>query len=578
MKKQLISVLLIGAMVAPVFFSCESSKLGDLEKRVAALEGAWHETEKEVQEAVTTGSTILSATQADGVWTLKLSDGKEIVITPGTGSGGGADVTVEEKADCFVITINGTAYAIPKASPVGSLVFVPEDGSDLVTIGNDGATVKFLATPAFTSLDGITFGIADAREVVTKAGEGLFSVGSPALEDGLLAINVKGIGAEAGKVYIVALKATVQGASISSNYFRVKIDDGFNFDPEVLEEPKFKSEVQVTALEGDLEGFHRALIPNSAVKFLEGFNLKDWYETLPSGNVKFQMAPREEQNENVQNRYDFIASCLSEDGTWKVEGRIGTDCWNSEGKNGILIYTVADDVIKNKIFWQIDNPVPGMGLDQFLTKDGFHGGEHIEYGSESSVNMKWMIPAGEGVYDLAQIFLTATFPEGELLPEPLYLRHGSANADLQIIQDASFMIGDEEIIGNDGSHFVLGDTMKALSKNSRGLVWRTTQPSWASSIRENWSDEDKAGSNGPNNGEILGGWDGGGDIPGLMGWDINEKGLVTTADYKGWAFRSGIGLFFEYDYGEQTIGPWHWFYMWFNRRVCPEGAIDPDAR
>ena len=146
MKKQLVSVLLAGAMVAPVFFSCESSKLTELDKRVTALEGAWHETEVIVKEAVVAGSTILSATQENGVWTLKLSDGKEIVIAPATG--GGADVTVEEKADCFVITINGTAYAIPKASPIGSLVFVPEYGTDLVTVGNDGETVKFLATPA----------------------------------------------------------------------------------------------------------------------------------------------------------------------------------------------------------------------------------------------------------------------------------------------------------------------------------------------------------------------------------------------------------------------------------------------
>ena len=109
MKKQLVSVLLAGAMVAPVFFSCESSKLTELDKRVTALEGAWHETEVIVKEAVVAGSTILSATQENGVWTLKLSDGKEIVIAPATG--GGADVTVEEKADCFVITINGTAYA-----------------------------------------------------------------------------------------------------------------------------------------------------------------------------------------------------------------------------------------------------------------------------------------------------------------------------------------------------------------------------------------------------------------------------------------------------------------------------------
>ncbi len=584
MRTNCFKMLLIGAAIlfsVTAVVSCNKKDIEDLQTRVTILEGATHQLQEDLKAAMVTGSTILNASQdADGVWTLTLSDGKVVTITPF--SGAGADVSVEETADAFVITVNGTAYAIPKvaSAAINSLVFCPGFADNKVVLAEETVDVFFLSTPAMTAdqVAAAEFDIADAREAQTRAGVGLFKVDAAALDGDLLKLTVKGLAAEAGKTYTVAVKAVLNGTAISSNYFFIQVGDDHSFDPEVLVEPVFKEEVQVTKLDGDLDGFHRALIPNSAAKFVGGFNLKDYFQSLPAGNISFQLAPREEQNQNVQDHFDVIAEALSADGTWAPKRRLGTDAWNSEGKNGIIIYTIADDVIKHKIFWQIDNPIPGMGLDQFLTKDGFPGGQHIEYGSEASVNIKWMIPAGEGVYDLAKIFLTAS-PEGDgLLNEPLYLRHGQANKALQIIQNASLMRGDEELIGNDGSKFVIGDELKALVKYSRGLVWRTTQPSWASSIRENWSDEEKAACNGPANGEILGGWDGGGDIPGLMGWEMNEKGLVTHAEYKGWCFRSGIGLFLEYDLGEQTIGPWHWFYMWFNRRVSPTGANDPDAR
>ena len=49
-----------------------------------------------------------------------------------------------------------------------------------------------------------------------------------------------------------------------------------------------------------------------------------------------------------------------------------------------------------------DGTVGYIKLDEF-TNDA---AKHVR---EASVNLKWMIPAGAGVYDLAQIFLTATF-------------------------------------------------------------------------------------------------------------------------------------------------------------------------
>ena len=571
MKKQLVSVLLAGAMVAPVFFSCESSKLTELDKRVTALEGAWHETEVIVKEAVVAGSTILSATQENGVWTLKLSDGKEIVIAPATG--GGADVTVEEKADCFVITINGTAYAIPKASPIGSLVFVPEYGTDLVTVGNDGETVKFLATPAFTSLDGITFGIADAREVATKAGENLFSVNSPALVDGLLAVNLRGTGAEAGKVYIVALKATVQGASISSNYFRVQVGDDFSFDPEALEDPVFADGISAEKV-GDS---YRAALPATA-DFLGEFDLKSLFKELPAGDVSFELAPAEDQNGQVASRYDFFKSCIVDGHNWKMQGRPGTSCYDPE-KDGIYIYAKVNDQIKSKIFWTVNDPIR-TGLASFgRDDDPTYGDIHYSPDFPEAQHMEYrtMVPAGENHINLVELFMKSKVGEEN---DYLWFQHGDAPKAIEWIQNLSISIAEPgDLVYSDGTTLALGDLGASLARHSRGLWWQSTQPSIVSSQRDNLTEEQKQAVKDEFgtecNGEIIGGWDGNAwDVHEQLGFDLTNTEFVTTSVYTGTAFRFGLGLRFEYDYGQIRIGGWHTCYMFFNRRLAPEGAKD----
>ena len=571
MKKHFINVLLIGALVAPVFFSCESSKISDLDKRVTALEGAWHQTEKDVQAAITVGATIISASQSDGVWTLTLSDGKTIVIQPG--SGGGANVSIEETGDSFIITINGTAYAIPKASPIGSLGFVPEDGDDEVVVGNDGATVKFLATPAFTSLDGITFGIADAREVITKAGDGLFSVNSPALEDGLLAVNIKGIGAEAGKVYIVALKATVQGASISSNYFRVLMDDGFNFDPENLEEPVFAD--GITAAEvGDS---YRAALPASA-DFLGEFDLKSLFKELPADDVTFELAPANEQNGQVASRYDFFKSCIVDGHNWKMQGRPGTSCYDPK-KDGIYIYAKVNDQIKSKIFWTVNDPIR-TGLASFgRDDDEIYGDIHYSPDFPEAQHMEYrtMVPAGENHINFIELFMKSKINEEN---DYLWFQHGDAPKAIEWIQNLSIDVNEPgDILYSDGTTLVLGELGASLARHSKGIWWQSTQPSIISSQRDNLSDDQKQAVKDEFgtecNGEIINGWDGNAwDIHEELGYDWNEKEFVTTAAYTGTAFRFGLGLRYEYDYGQIRIGGWHTAYMFFNRRLAPEGAKD----
>ena len=571
MKKQLISVLLIGAMAAPVFYSCESDKLNDLENRVTALEGAWHQTEEAVKDAVVAGYTILNAVEKDGVWTLTLSNNSVITITPGTG--GGAAVSIEETADAFIITVNGTAYALPKASPIGSVVFVPEYGTDLVELGEDGVVVKFLATPAFSSLDGVSFGIADAREVQTRAGEGLFSVNDPALEDGLIAVRVKGTGAEAGKVYIVALKVSVSGAVISSNYFRVKVSDGFSFDREALETPHFAEGIEAVEV-GDS---YRAALPATA-DFLGEFDLRSLFSELPEGNVSFELAPADEQNGQVASRYDFFRGCITDGHTWKMQGRPGTSCYDPD-KDGIYIYCIVNDQIKNKVFWTVYDPIR-EGLKDFGRDDdatygdihyspGFPEGQHMEY--------RTMVPAGENHISFVELFMKSKINEEN---DYLWFQHGDAPAAIEWIQNLSIDVNEPgDILYSDGSTLELGELGASLARHSRGLWWQSTQPSILSSSRDNLTEEQKQAVKDEFgtecNGEIISGWDGNAwDIHEQLGYDWNEKEFVTNANYTGTGFRFGVGLRYEYDYGQIRIGGWHTAYIFFNRRLAPEGAQD----
>lgn len=586
MKKHILTALLVGAiaMLSTLFVTSCNKQTEELNTRVTVLEGLVKDLEQQIKAAVVTGSTVISADQDEhGIWTIVLSNGQTIIIN--TAQGGGSTVTVEETAEAFIITVNGTPYTIPKGGAGVQLVYSPEYVDGIVELGNDGATVRFL-TNTEINLEKTTFEVAEAHELLTRAGgEELFTVNDPKVENGMLVITLKGLGCKASRTYTASVVAHIGNSKAISNYFTVKVSDDFVFDPEVLVDPQFVDGVEVTKLEGDLDGFWKALVPNSAITYTKETDLKTFFKTLPEGNVKFVLGPEEQQNDNVKGRYQAFKDFLGADGVWKPTYRLATDAWGGGNgptdRNGFLVYVTADNVIKHKIYFQIDNFVPGMGLDKFLG-EGYPESQHIEIGVEESVNMKWIVPAGASVIDLSKLLLTATFPEGELLPDPIYLRHGNANTALHMVQEASKEWEGDIVLGNDGSHFYIDGKLKDICAFSRGLCWRTTQPSWVSSLRENWTDEQKALCNGPANGEILQGWDGGGDIPGLMGWEINEKGLVFSEKYEGWGFRSGIGMYLETFYtNDQQVGPWHWFYMFVNRRVAPyeEGkGIDPNAR
>ena len=582
MKHRLTHLLLLGAvstMTLAVVPSCDNGKFDDLDKRVTALEGAWHQTQQDIQNAMVTGATVLNATQTDGVWTLTLSDGKVITIAPA--AAGGASVTIEETADAFVITVDGKAYAIPKASsaPVNSLVFVPEYGDDLVVVGNDGVSIAFFATPKLESLDGIEFSVADAREVKTRAGDGLFGVNDAQLDGDLLRMNLKGLAAEVGKTYVLAVKLTVKGSSISSNYFRAQMDDDFHFDPEALETPVFIDAVSASEV-GDS---YRAQLPD-AFDFLGTFNFKDLYKELPAGNVTFELAPADQQNWQVAQRYDLFKGCLAADGTWTMNTRPGTSCYDPE-KDGIYIYCKVNDQIKNKVFWTIYDPIrdklSNFGRDDDATYGDIHyspdfpEAQHMEY--------RTMVPAGANRISFIDLWMKS--PAGEE-NDYLWYQHGDAPRAIAWIQNLSidaFEPGD--IAYSDGSKIELGELGQKLARHSRGIWLQSTQPSIVSSQRDNLSDEQKQAVKDAYhtdcNGEIIGGWDGNAfDAAGELDFGFDEPGccFTTGANYTGTAFRFGVGLRYEYDYGQIRIGGWHTAYIFFNRRLAPEGAVDPSPR
>jgi len=577
MRKHFIGVLLIGALAVPSFVACNNKEIDDLTERVEALEGAWYQTQQDLKAAVVTGATITSATQQNGIWTLVLSDGKTITINPSSG-GGGAAVSVVETDDAFIITIDSNEYVIPKASSaaINSLVYVPEYEDQMVVLGEDAVSIYFLATPAINASEA-TFDIADAREVKTRAGAGLFKVDAAENDGDLIKVTFKALGAESNKDYTVALKVEYKGTAISSNYFLVRVGEN-TFEREALETPVFIDAVSASET-GDS---YRAQLPDEVADFLGTFNFKSLYKELPSGNITFELAPAEEQNGQVASRYDFFRSCLASDGTWTMQGRPGSSCYDPD-KDGIYVYCLANDQIKNKVFWTVNDPIRTGLASYSRDDDGTYGDIHYAPFPESQHMEYWtMVPAGANRISFVDLFLNSV--PGEQT-DYLWYQHGDAPKTIEGIQNLEITaVEPGDIVYCDGEALVLGELGAKLARHSRGIWWQSTQPSILSSQRNNLSDDQKQAVKDAYgvecNGEIIGGWDGNAyDTHEQFGWDFDTNGYFVTNDsYTGTGYRFGIGLRFEYDYGQIRIGGWHTCYMFFNRRLAPEGAVDPSPK
>lgn len=581
MKKQFINVLLCGAMVfsTGTFTSCSYDD-DELKSRMSVIEVAVADLKAQLANALTTGASITKATQsADGVWTLELSDGQKIVIRGATNSGGGgSDVTIVENEDNFTITVNGTAYVIPKGSAVNSLVYSPEYIDGIVKLDEKGnAVVKFLATPtpSTSDLDNADFGIAAAHEIKTRAGEDFFEVKRAELdEDGLIKIELGGGEIEGGKTYAVALLMKLGGATISSNYFNVEVPADYTFGGEEIGGFELKSEYNPQNLADDFN----AITINGIDLLADDMNFNNFFTKLPEG-AQFRIASTSKQpGGHAQEKQGLLNSSLKKDGSWTFSERPGTSFNNNNDRPGFLFEVTASNVVKAKIYVVIKDELAGIDFRAGLAGKG---NEHMEYGEateDGSEGMGIIVEPGAGKIDLMKMFMNSEFS----------LVHGGENGiksreALAAFQAYSLDVNNENLIMSDGETLMISDYLKKYAKFSDGIQWYNRQASIASSQRRNWtmSDEEKKEfAKGECNGEIIGGWDG---IPGedmvAKGINITSNGFYeTTANYGGWATRIGIGLRFHYAYGSKDISDGSLAYVWFNRRYCAEGVVDPAAR
>jgi hypothetical protein len=565
MNKQITYALLCVTLILlpGTFISCNDNEVDDLKSRVTVVEGMIREL-KEQLENLPAGSTITSATQNNGIWTLVLSSGQTITINPSAG-GGGASLELVEKENSIVITVDGKDYEIPLGAGFHSLVYVPEftDG-EVRTNPNGRATVKFLVKPALTatSLANANFTIGAAHELQTRSERDFFNVdGDVTLDGDYINVPVRTLNVEAaGKTYAVALQMSLGGGIYVSNYFNLVVSGDFTGTPEEITEAKLIAAVtDYTELEN---GFSTATLPEPTVDVLGTFNFKDLFAELPAGTVRFELGARALQNDNVTSdgRYDVFRNALSADGTWELKARPGTngDAPNAEQNSGILINVIVDDVIKHKIYWKIVDPIAALPDEAFAGT--FNGSPHIEYPE----NVVW--EKGARIYNFNREFTTGDF-------NPM---HDGGNF-VQAFESYEVLLGSDYLIYNDGDELQLGELGVKLAKHSRGLYWGNRQSSIAASQRRNLDipAEQKG------NGEIIGGYDG---IPTSEMWDtfgfrIINTGLEMSDKYGGNALRVGVGLRYEYAYGERSIGhDGALVFLWINRRVSPPDVTDPAPR
>ncbi|MDR0574308.1 MAG: hypothetical protein LBG96_09820 [Tannerella sp.] len=562
MNKQFFCMLLIGALVLSIgtFVSC-SDENDDLDSRLTVVEGMIREI-KEQLENLPAGSTITSATQNNGIWTLVLSSGQTITINPSVG--GGASLDVLEKENSIVITVDGKDYELPIGTGLHSLVYVPEFTDGEVRTGPNGrATVKFLVKPALTTatLENASFTIGAAHVLQTRSARELFNVdGKVTLDGDYINVPVRVLDTEtAGKTYAVALQMNLSGAVYMSNYFNLVVSADFMGTPEDIVEAKLISAVIDYAELNN--GFSTATLPESTVDVLGTFNFKDLFAELPEGTVRFELGARTLQNDNVtrDNRYEVFRNALSDDGTWELKARPGTngDAPN-DGQDGILINVIVDDVVKHKIYWKIADPIAALPDEAFAGT--FDGSPHIEYPED----IVW--EKGARLYNFNKEFTTGDF-------RPM---HDGGNF-VKAFGNYEVSVGANYLIYNDGEELQLGELGKKLAKHSKGLCWKNRQSSIAASQRRNLDipDEQKG------NGEIIGGYDGisTDEMWNTFGFRIIDTGIEMSDNYRGNALRAGVGLTYEYAYGERSIGHnGSLVFLWINRRVSPADVSDPAPR
>lgn len=573
MKKQFMSALLCGALMLSggMYTSCSDDDVDDLKSRVTVVEGAIGELKDQLAKALTTGASIVKATQTNGVWTLELSDGQKIVITGSTGES--SSVTVTESETGFTITVNGTSYFIPKGAAVSSLVYSPDFADGVVRIDNAGVKVRFLATPAISAdaLKNATFDIAEAHEVQTRASD-LFKIdGEVTLDGDHLLVPLKAIGVEADKSYAVALQMNAGGTSISSNYFIIKVSDDFSFNAEEIGGFTIKSEYNPQDLENN---FNQITIKGLDLLKAD-FSFANLFSELPA-NAEFSIAPKSKQpGGHAQEKWDILSKSLNKNGAWAFSQRPGTSFNDNNDRPGFLFNIVANDVVKAKIYVVINDELAGADFVGAFTAQA-----EAEWGGrEKSLDM-----------GAQNIDMQATFTNYE---EDYTIIHGGRGEFFE--QWADFLLTlheDGDLVYNDGEKLTLGSVAKAYAEGSRGLYWfcrgfAIYVPEALATDGKYMGTDGKQYSGGEGYGYDFWGKQGvdftnpaeGYMMPEVASWniDITQDGILKLPDtYTGYGLRLGIGVCYEYAYGVKKIGSADQLGLFFfNRRMAPEGAEMP---
>lgn len=554
MNKQFLNALLCGVMVCSMgtFTSC-SDDTDELESRVGVLEGAYADIKAKLESALTTGASIVSAVEQDGEWTLTLSDGSKLVL-------GGSSVTVEQGVGKFIITVGDKKYEIATGAAVNSLVYVPEYADGLVKLDNQGAVAKFLATPALSAadLEKAEITVADAVEVQTRGGEDLFAVTAKAVEGDHVAISLKGLGCEAGKTYAVALLLDVSGSKISSNYFNVEVSADFSSVGEDISGFKIKDEYQPTAI--DASGFCAMTV--DGLKLLGDMNFKELFDQLPDG-AEFSIASRGAQPEGkAQEKQEMLSRSLQKDGSFAFSERPGTSFNENTDRPGFLVMVKADGVTRAKIYVQITDEIAAISDDEFR---GVIGGEpHMEWGGREKT-----LEPGSNTIDVADLLkkssIEADAIEGDAIGENQITAFPIIHDGGKLLKAWSkYEVGSGNVIYVDNGTLALGSKGQNYAAGSRGIYWTNVHTSFTST-RDGQGECDINGYDGVS-------------IENLnkMGVTISSDGKMTTAaPYNGVGIRLGLGVRYEYAYGERTIGGNVITFIWFNRRRGAFMDVDP---
>lgn len=582
MKKQFFSALLCGAVVlsAGTFVSCEN-QYDELSSRVTVLEGYISEIKAQLGKALMTGASITSATQdAKGNWTFVLSNGETVVINASTGggAGGGSSVTVTQGEGNFTITVDGESYTIPTGASVNSLVYVPEYVDGKVLLGNDGAKVRFLATPA-VDVANAQFDIAVAEELKTRASS-LIKVESAAAENGYVVIALKGLGVQAGKSYVVVVSMTSGGTTITSDAFTVEVASDFSFNTEELGGVTVKEEYKSDAAEGFL-----AMTVKGSALLEDNVDLKAFFSELPEG-AKFQAAPNANQpGGKAQEKSDLLAQSVKEDGTFAWASRPGTAFNENTERPGFLVYVTANDVIKAKVYVVIVDELAGL-------EEAFFGGRTGNFEAEWGAREK-ALELGVNEIDICKVLTEweTSFGTTESII------HNGRDTWFPFWPDYTVTTASEDVvIFNDGGKLKMGELGEKYAKGCRGIYW--FYRGFAIYVPEalatdgKYVADDGSESSGAEQYGMIDAWMGQyneyindpvgfyGENVRKFGWTLDEKTgiLRTPEDYTGYGARVAVDGGYEYAYGVYPLhgkGSDQCGMIFFNRRVAPAGATMP---